>query len=113
MKERYDILPDCFKKKIDEAHKNNPNFSTDPMGEVYFMYILEQSIVIALRCKTEEKVEEFKNMSNEEQHKLVPEFDDGHSGNTFGGAIAYAKWFLKQPEYKVYNREEKLKRILK
>jgi len=64
------------------------------MGLSYNSFCCDQAILIAEFLRTKEKILEFHKMEDfDEQKKLVPGLDDGHSGNTFGMscrlAIAY------------------------
>ena len=64
------------------------------MGLGYNKFCCEQSILIAESLRTKERIVEFTKMSWDEQKKMVPGLDDGHSGNTFGVACRLAVNYL-------------------
>lgn len=88
----YETLPDAFKKRIDRFRANNPNFRVE--FENYELFCCMEAVKIANTCKTPEKVQEFKSQNWDEQMQMVEGLSDGHSGNTFGCAIALAYWYL-------------------
>jgi hypothetical protein len=65
-------------------------------GREYNLFAMEQAIVIAEALQTKEAIIEFKDKGWDEQKKLVPGLDDGHSGNTFGMALRFAIAYLPQ-----------------
>ena len=48
--------------------------------------------------KPEDVIEAFQALSYEEQKAKVPDLDEGHSGNTFGGAVMLAYRLLSGQE---------------
>lgn len=88
----YEALPDAFKKRIDRFRENNPDFRVE--FESYELFCCMEAVKIADACKTPEKVQEFKSLNWDEQMKMVEGLSDGHSGNTFGCAVALAYWYL-------------------
>ncbi len=64
------------------------------MGLGYNRFCCEQGILIAESLKTKDKIIEFHKMDWDNQKKLVPGLDDGHSGNTFGSACKLAIAYL-------------------
>lgn len=93
LEEDYKSLPPEYQKRIDRLRKKDPD--TRYEWESYEMFILKQSAIIASKFKTEEEVAEWSKSSWDEQVKKVPELDEGHSGNTFGCAVQFAKRYLK------------------
>lgn len=111
---QYNKLPQCFKDRIDKFRKNNPNFRKE--FESYEMFCCEQAIVIAnalndvntiaknngfigwLEYDLAKRFDAFKDLQWEDQKKLVPGLDDGHSGNTFGASMRLGYWYLNHPE---------------
>ena len=65
-------------------------------GREYNLFSMEQAIVIAEALQTKEAIIEFKDKGWDEQKKLVPGLDDGHSGNTFGMTLRFAISYLPQ-----------------
>jgi len=65
-------------------------------GRQYNLFAMEQGILIAEALQTKEAIMEFKDKGWNEQKKLVPGLDDGHSGNTFGMALRFAIAYLPQ-----------------
>ena len=96
MEEKYNNLPDFFKKRIDRFRKNNDRFRID--YESYEVFCCEQAVLIANACKTKEEVQAFKSKDWKEQLKQVEGLSDGHSGNTFGCSCQLAYLYLDNPE---------------
>ncbi len=88
----YEALPDAFKKRIDRFRANNPDFRVE--FESYELFCCMEAVKIANACQTPEKVQEFKILNWEEQTEMVEGLSDGHSGNTFGCAVALAYLYL-------------------
>jgi hypothetical protein len=88
----YEELPHEFKDRIDRFRKNNPRFRID--FESYEMFCCKEAVKIAKYCQTAEEIENFKKLDWEEQKKAG--VSDGHSGNTFGCALALAYWYVKE-----------------
>jgi hypothetical protein len=97
MDQDYDSLPDNFKKRIDRFRDKDPNFRVD--SESYEVFCCKEAIKIAEALKTPERIKEFRDATTwEAQKEMVPTIDDGHSGNTFGGACNLALWHVTDPE---------------
>jgi len=114
--EKYQKLPEVFKKRINKFRTNNPDFRWK--YEAYEMFCCEQAIIIAAAIgkrlfddvaaedlsfddakkaiidKTFSAFKEFYDMPWEKQKELVPDIDDGHSGNTFGFSMALAQFYV-------------------
>jgi hypothetical protein len=94
---QYDSLPICFKQRIDKFRTNNPKFRVE--YEAYELFCCMEAIKIANGCKTVENVTKFhKDSFSDEMKQLVPNLDDGHSGNTFGAACQLAIVYLQSPK---------------
>jgi len=94
---QYDSLLICFKQRIDKFRTNNPNFRVE--YEAYELFCCMEAIKIANGCKTVENVTKFhKDSFIDEMKQLVPDMDDGHSGNTFGAACQLAVVYLQSPK---------------
>jgi hypothetical protein len=91
---RVEALPELFRDRIYffENKNGKDEFWIEDGG--YELFIYEQAVVFAETLGSIEAIEEFHELSYEEQMKRVPQMADGHSGNTFGGAIGFAKWYL-------------------
>ena len=89
----FDSLPQPFQDRITRFRENNPEFRVE--GEGYEMFCCTEAVKMAETLKTSEEVEKFSKLDYNEQKKLV-NFDDGHSGNTFGCAVKLAYWYLKE-----------------
>ena len=63
-------------------------------GEDYNIFCCDLGILIAESLRNKEKIVEFHKMEWNEQKKLVPGLDDGHSGNTFDMACRLAIAYL-------------------
>lgn len=97
MDARYEALPVAFKKRIDRFRAERADFRID--SEAYEMAAVVDGAKIAehLRPKVPEgesakdTVQAFYDLPWSEQKALIPDLDDGHSGNTFGGACMLAR----------------------
>lgn len=89
-------LPQVFQDRIQKFRNTNPNFRRD--YETYEVFCCEEAVLIANTLKTPEKVDDFYKASWDEKKKVVPDLDDGHSGNTFGTACLLAKFWLENEE---------------
>lgn len=116
--EKYQKLPEIFKKRIDKFRTNNPDFRWK--YESYEMFCCEQAVIIAsvigkrlfdeaaTEClsfdgikkaiidKAHTAFKEFHDMSWEKQKELVPDIADGHSGNTFGFSVTLAQFYVRE-----------------
>jgi len=94
---QYSDLPQIFKDRIDRFRVNNPNFRVE--FESYEMFCCTEALKIAEALKTVSEVKSFYEKPFDQQIKLVPTLDNGHSGNTFGCACQLAGIYLEAPEY--------------
>ena len=79
-------------------------------GLDYNLFACEQGILIADALQSKEKIKEFYEMGWDEQKKLVPGLDDGHTGNTFSMSCRIALAYLPITEAKI--RDGKINQIL-
>lgn len=94
---RYDALPAPFKVRLDRFRAEDPRFRVDAEG--YESFILQQAALLFEHFRTEEAISAWARLGSaeggydlEEQMRQAPEgWDDGHSGNTHGCAIAFAR----------------------
>lgn len=93
---RFYALPQVFRDRITRFRYNNPDFRWK--YERYELFSCEQAVVIAEALKTPDAIESFASKSWDEQKRLVPGLDEGHSGNTFGMAVRLAWLYLANPE---------------
>ena len=91
---RVAALPDMFRDRLNGFLEKDPEFATAGMGLGYELFVCEQALEIAKHLGSVGAVEAFRNEGCEQQRVLVPTLDDGHSGNTFGMAVAFAKHYL-------------------
>lgn len=115
---KYQNLPEVFQRRIDKFRTNNPDFRWK--YESYEMFCCEQAVIIAtaigkqlvdeamaqgLPLKKAKKIiakraptalQKFSDMDWEKQKKLVPDLDDGHSGNTFGCSVRLAYFYVSE-----------------
>lgn len=89
-------MPQFFRERIERFRNTNPDFRRD--NESYEIFACEQAILFQETLKTVEALSEFSKAEYEEQKRLVPGLDEGHSGNTFGAALHLAKLAMTQPE---------------
>lgn len=108
MDRRYDALPAVLKARIDRFRSERADFRID--SEAYEMAAVGDAPKIAralagregwkldddLRApgvpkeRIEAVIQSFMDENYERQKELVPDLDEGHSGNTFGGAVRLA-----------------------
>lgn len=84
--------------------------SAEGFGLEYNLYCCEQGIVICEALKSEDEIIKWHKLSWDEQAKMVPGLDDGHSGNTFQMSCRLAIQYL--PMLKVIKRDEIINKIL-
>lgn len=94
MDEKYEKLPEFFKKRLDKLRKSNPEFRWK--FEPYEMFVCEEAVKIATALKTKEEIEKWSSFPFKKQSEII---DEGHSGNTFDCAVALAKIFVSSPEF--------------
>lgn len=100
MDARYEALSPPLKARIDRFRRERVDFRID--AEEYEMVACVDADRIAEKYRPrveagespEAVIEEFYKLPWDEQKALIPELDDGHSGNTFGGACALARALL-------------------
>ena len=88
-------FPPEFKARI-ERFRQNPNFWWE--YEPYEMTCCIDAIKIAKKLKTAEAIDAFYKAEHKEQRRLVPGLGKGHSGNSFGFAVALARCYVTKPE---------------
>ena|ERR1022692_473374 len=81
------------------------------MGLQYNVFCCEQAVIIAETLRTKEKILEFNKAGWDEQKKMVPLLDDGHSGGTFSMSCGLAMAYI--PRLKEILRDNKISEILK
>lgn len=101
---KYEVLPDPLKARIDRFRAESESFRVDSEGYEMMAVWDAPKIQKALQPevdaggKPEDVVEAFRALSYEEQKAKVPDLDEGHSGNTFGGAVMLAYRLLSGQE---------------
>lgn len=92
--ERFNRLPDYFQKRLYRFFKNNSDFGPEYLP--YELMCCEQAIVIsnALQRKAI-PADQFKELKYEEQKEIVPDLDEGHSGNSFGFSFLMARLIME------------------
>ena len=94
--EDYIFLPELFQKRMDRLRLASPDDRYS--WESYEMFILTQAVLIYDTLQNPEDIEEFREGSWDYQKRMVPDLDDGHSGNTFGCATFMALCLSKGEE---------------
>lgn len=97
MDRRLAALPLPFQMRICRFRHNNPDFGWE--YEPYEMSACVDGAKIAAALNDASEVETFQKLPWEEQKKVVPDLDTGHSGNTFGMAVRLAYHMLTNPDY--------------
>lgn len=93
---RIAALPDVFQRRLAKFQRTNPDFRWKHEG--YELLCCEQGALIADTLKTPEAVQAFSKADNDEQNRLVPGLDQGHSGNSFTFSYRLAFEYLTDPE---------------
>lgn len=92
----YDALPPLFKVRIDRFRKANPEFRWKYEG--YEMFVCSQAVAFAEWAQTPEALDAWAQLPYTKQREMCPDMLDGHSGNTFGCAVALAREYLTHRE---------------
>lgn len=98
---RKNALPKPYRDRMNRFINKSgvKEFWTEDGG--YELFTLEQSAMMVETAKEGDPInpvawlEIFRNESWEKQKELMPKLDDGHSGNTFGGAVGLASAVLQ------------------
>lgn len=101
---KFDALPDPLKRRIERFRGEDPAFRVE--SEAYELVACVDGAKIAAHLRYEvdagadpgEAVKRFYDLGWERQKELVPDLDEGHSGNTFGGACRLALALLRGDE---------------
>jgi hypothetical protein len=64
----------------------------------YELVACETAVKIAYACKSRKGIRRFRNLGWEKQGELIPDIDDGLSGNQMGFAYAVAGVYLREPK---------------
>lgn len=100
---RIAALSEPMRRRIQKFRTANPDFDWEYLP--YELMCCEEAERIAAAFKGEayptEMLRRFHELPWEEQQKLVPGMDQGHSGNSFGMACRLACWLLTDPEMAV------------
>lgn len=88
-------LPPMFRARM-ERFLQKPGWGAE-FGN-YELFSCREALKILEVCKTPDQIRAFHGMKWEEQKKMVPTLDDGHSGNTFGMACKLALIYVEKPE---------------
>lgn len=114
---KYDALPAPLKRRIDRFRSERADFRLDEAYEMAAVgdapkiaralarqhdWPIDENLAVTAAGPSSDKIGEavaaFYDLSYEEQKRLVPDLDDGHSGNTFGGAVSLACALLEGRE---------------
>lgn len=93
---RLAALPQAFQDRFQGFVDARPDFG--PEFGPYELMVCEQAAALADKLGTPEAVSAFYEAPHEEQQRLFPELDGGHSGNSFGAMVALARLYLTDPE---------------
>lgn len=93
--QRISALPFLFQQRIAGFRRRNPDFNWEYLA--YEMSCCEDAVKIANAFPTLEQIDEFNDLSWEDQRIAIPELFDGHSGNSFSVAVGLARLFLSNP----------------
>ena len=90
--QRLNRLPKVFQQRFKKFFRLGEEFWT--VAE-YELAACETALKIAYACKSWQGIRRFHEMSWDEQKALIPNMDDGLSGNQFGWACVVAKVYLR------------------
>jgi hypothetical protein len=90
-------LPDVCQRRIARFRRTNPEFNWRFLS--YELVALEDGVLMAEHCKTEEAIRAFHDLLWEQQKAQIPDLFDGHSGNSFGFACRIARFLVTEPRY--------------
>lgn len=93
---RIEKLPAEFQARITSFRRNNPDFNHKLLP--YELMCCEQAFGLAVKLETREGIKKFHDASWEEQKKIFPDLDEGHSGNSFAFSCRLAIIYLENPE---------------
>lgn len=116
---QYAALPPAFQARVDRFRRNAPEFRW--RMERYELLCCSQAVVIANRLRGADLRDQvphipdwaqkhvkgregdpfavFANLPFERQKALVPELDEGHSGNSFGCSVMLARIYAEDPNH--------------
>lgn len=98
----FDALPDVLKARIQRFRDENPDFRVK--DESYELFVCTEAVKIADSLAglvggetptPADVIKAFHDKPWQEQKQLVPALDEGHSGNTFGGACMLARALME------------------
>jgi hypothetical protein len=100
MDANFDALPDVFKKRIQGFREKDADFRWD--SEDYEVFCCTEAVKIAAALREQARERGIEAVVNEfhkkpwDDQKRIANIDDGHSGNTFGGACSLAAVLLRE-----------------
>lgn len=97
-------------RKFFEEEVYDGKINEGGLGLEYNLFCCEQGIVISEALKSKDEIIKWYKLGWDEQVKLVPGLDNGHSGNTFEISCRLAIQYL--PMLKVIKRDETINKIL-
>jgi len=92
---KVDALPEPFKARIDRFLLK-PGWGPEFGG--YELFSCLEALKIVARVKNPADLKRFYDMKYEDQRLMVPDLDEGHSGNTFGMACLLARIYMEKPK---------------
>lgn len=97
-------LPDIFRAELEQAIKRDPDFRWEGMGLAYYLFALEQAVVLADHFSDEAAIDAWNRINSADndppydyraQTKVVPGWSGDHSGNTHDVAVGMAKRLVR------------------
>jgi hypothetical protein len=90
-------MPEVFRQRLHGYRQRNPDFGWK--FEAYELMACQEAVRIAEALKTPDAVQAFHALPWDEQKRVVPGLDEGHSGNSFGFACQMARLYLTNPDF--------------
>lgn len=88
-------LPKVFKQRFQKFFRLGDGFWDLAW---YELAACETALKIAYACKSWQNIRKFNKMNCDEQKAMIPDMDDGLSGNQFGFACLTARFYLQDPK---------------
>lgn len=94
MDARVAALPFVLRARIELFRANCPDFRWE--YESYELFCCEEAVKISTALKSVAEVERFSKLSFQDQRAAIPALSGEHSGNTFGCAMQFASFLLRE-----------------
>jgi hypothetical protein len=93
--QRLAMLPKVFRQRFQKFFRLGDDFWDQAW---YELVACETAVQISYACRSRQNIRKFYNLSSEEQRAMIPNMDDGLTGNMFGFACMTANFYLRDPK---------------